>query len=605
MPKVIFSFAGTGDDGKFDDQELEKQSFNDDVIRVYFKGCQKKNIGNGVVFPDLEIVASKIRAAFTADKLLDLDKLEAEFGDGIYVIKGRDNNQGKIDNIGLQGFSRGAVTCFSVAQKLDDLAIPMDIIANQPVPGEIFDSTPFSLYKKYHDLTKCKNIRSAVTLLVTHNLEKGFLHNNFFQQMVAKFPQETDAKNWLIPHHSHKDWLGREIIDWHIKMQFLKQGYTQQRPRYDSNFEARIKERYGDDLFEDFNRTLYFTPPEFSQKIFGTEEANISIDPLYTDMLIEEAKRILESISTVRPADFSITASQANAIITIYKLYREDSQLIDPGKELLELILKNDRQSKKFIEIVNKIDSVTTYLAQVIRDEKKGEDSSKNTKTTLIVNHSKVFKREIFEASFDYLTAGEKDLNTFVKRIDNAQREFEKQALDFNRSIIGKATKLIAEIVLVVTGVFSIIDPIFKVTTGEWLSFNETRSTCAMKQSLQEIKATACNQEAELDDLDALKLELEKYIKKHELQQSSKFWSRFSDISEHVELIAAKELIKLCGEEMDFERFSTEMLFALSNGELGEIVKKYNIPELREAQNMKCDDIIDLLDNPFCSPQKK
>lgn len=80
MPKVIFSFAGTRDNGEVDTEKLEKQSFNDDVIRVYFRGCQEKNMGNGQIFPDLEIVASKIRAAFTADKLLDLDEVSKNDG---------------------------------------------------------------------------------------------------------------------------------------------------------------------------------------------------------------------------------------------------------------------------------------------------------------------------------------------------------------------------------------------------------------------------------------------------------------------------------------------------------------------------------------------
>lgn len=61
MTKVIFFFAGTGDDGenyrsmKEDGSSLEEEGcpFPDNVIRIYIKGCQEKRVGNGFLFPDL------------------------------------------------------------------------------------------------------------------------------------------------------------------------------------------------------------------------------------------------------------------------------------------------------------------------------------------------------------------------------------------------------------------------------------------------------------------------------------------------------------------------------------------------------------------------
>lgn len=131
--KIVFSFAGTGDTGEqYAENEEITGRFNQDVIRVYFRGCQHKQIGNGFIFPDIESVADRIRKIFDENKTIDLGLLHKEFGDGIVKIKGpQDYRKVEITDIGLKGFSRGAVTTFAVAKKLDELNIPMDIIANQ------------------------------------------------------------------------------------------------------------------------------------------------------------------------------------------------------------------------------------------------------------------------------------------------------------------------------------------------------------------------------------------------------------------------------------------------------------------------------------------
>jgi hypothetical protein len=131
MAKVVFFFAGTGDDGEQYFLDKEHQStFKDDVIRVYIKGCQEELVGNGFLFPDLEIAANNVRNAFEGNQL-NLTKLKENFGDGLYHIQ---SNRGvnvtqTIESIALEGFSRGAVTTYATAKKLDDLDIPIDITA--------------------------------------------------------------------------------------------------------------------------------------------------------------------------------------------------------------------------------------------------------------------------------------------------------------------------------------------------------------------------------------------------------------------------------------------------------------------------------------------
>ena len=40
----MFFFAGTGDDGAYSCYQREKYVYNDDVIRIYVKGCQAKGV---------------------------------------------------------------------------------------------------------------------------------------------------------------------------------------------------------------------------------------------------------------------------------------------------------------------------------------------------------------------------------------------------------------------------------------------------------------------------------------------------------------------------------------------------------------------------------
>lgn len=54
------------------------ETFNDDVIRVYFNGCQDKHIGGhsklkGYLDPNLDVVANKVRRTFSKDGVVTLN----------------------------------------------------------------------------------------------------------------------------------------------------------------------------------------------------------------------------------------------------------------------------------------------------------------------------------------------------------------------------------------------------------------------------------------------------------------------------------------------------------------------------------------------------
>lgn len=479
MTKIVFCFAGTGDPGDQYAMDLEyNNNFNDDVIRVYLRGCQDENIGGGdFLFPDLDIAANKIRNAFNQeDGTIDLQKLQHDLGDGICRIAGpKKLVNPQIESIGLQGFSRGAVSTFATAKKLNDLNIPMDIIANQPVPGEFSEQS--ALYTKYHDLTQCTNIRSATTLLATHNLENGFLHNKFFHQMVAKFPEDTKTNTWLMPHQAHLEWFAHHIVPIHIQKLFLAAGYASLPVDVNQDLvDKTLKRNY-------VHSDVYFTPREFSQKVFGANGAVFTKDPVYLEMIREQAHKIF-------PLPTALTDEQASAIVAISKT----STLYNKEKAQLYLFVsESTEQAKKFTQIVTKVDEVTNFLAHVVRDEEVN-GYRENNKSRLIKLHSQQYKGDVFKNSYAYLTKDNptpEEKKEFTKSILEADKRFDESALSIDRGVARKALKIITNTILHVTGLFLIANTLNLAINGEWLFFNKTRSGGVIKNVTSDVKDIA------------------------------------------------------------------------------------------------------------------
>ena len=173
MQNIIFFFGGTGAE-RSGFKEVSKKLDNN-VIKVHLKGHYTSIGGTSIegAIPDLDIGAKNIRNAFNNSKL-NLTSLLNIYGDAIVnkeELKQIENQLKKstlhgqanilIDSIGMAGISRGAVSCYSSARQLNDLNIPMDIFADQPVPGNsnLNINTDKSEFFKNCDLTKCNNIR--------------------------------------------------------------------------------------------------------------------------------------------------------------------------------------------------------------------------------------------------------------------------------------------------------------------------------------------------------------------------------------------------------------------------------------------------------------
>lgn len=476
MSKVIFLFAGTGDDGfGYYHMKETKSQFHDDVLRIYIKGCHKKGVGNGFLFPDLEIAANNVRNAFEGNEL-DLVKLRELFAGGLYTIEGRkpDNNKVQVDELTLDGFSRGAVTVFATAKKLDDLNIPMHIIANQPVPGDT--GIARGLYSRYCDLRGCHNIKSAHTFLASSNLEQGFVHNYFFRQMVAKFSDEVNAQQIIFPHQHHVKWFTSSPIHNYANKLMAGNGLT---PSLD--YESAIREWY-----QNNKNRYFFTPHKFMQNVYGADGV-FSKDPIYLDVLVTTAHELLAQNNM--EAEAAINPEQANAIIAI--AHMSDEAINSEIKiKLYSLVLKDAKRAEQFVNIVNKVTEICDYLPYVTLD-------GVSNKSQLIKLHANNYKRSIVVDSFDFLSKDKpsiKDKQHFSGNIYKAESIFREQALGIERTTMRTILKLLTNFITHITGLALIVNTINKVKTGNWLLFQHNRSENAVRDTRKKI----------LDDVDIL-----------------------------------------------------------------------------------------------------
>lgn len=167
------------------------------------------------------------------------------------------------------------------------------------------------MYSKYHDLRECNNIRSATTLLGSYHLEEDPIQNLFFKQMIAKFHDDTEVNNWLLPFDNHLDWLKgssskKQIFDVHIDHQLA---------RWDYSKEMYPPEQNLPDRYDYIGKTMYFTPQALSQKIWGSDKS-ITKDKFYLDWLIKKAQFAFNSISNEQKIP-TLNSKQAMAIMAI------------------------------------------------------------------------------------------------------------------------------------------------------------------------------------------------------------------------------------------------------------------------------------------------
>lgn len=224
---LLIHFCGTGDTGETFYNNCEYLKQLTDLRIIFVEGCDHPQVCNAYLFPDLEEFARRfVSYLFTRKTTHNIVQsptflfIRTQYLSqvGINVAHSSlnlgDLNQAGITGIILSGYSRGAVVCFNVARALFNIApeIPVDVIADQPVPGNyyplFFNNAGRAL--DCHDLLNLKNvyfILGAYTGFVVENKTRyrNESHVAFFSQIVPHLSYTTQQTICVIPRESHHE----------------------------------------------------------------------------------------------------------------------------------------------------------------------------------------------------------------------------------------------------------------------------------------------------------------------------------------------------------------------------------------------------------------
>lgn len=486
--RIVFCFSGTSDPGEYFAADLEKNNlFYGSVIRVYIRGCSHYAVGGlgGGLLPDLEGLAAKIRMAFDAsDNSFNLDKLKSLLGAGICRIEGtlKDTNP-VIESIGLYGFSRGAVSTFATARHLDDLNIPIDILANQPVPGEACKNTCYSLYRKNHDLRTCLNIRSATTLLAAVNRENSPVENGFYNQMVAKFASSAMSKNLLIPHQRHlrESW----IVPIHINKFFNAHHYaaTPMEIFFDEDLDGLLEAFY-----TAYSDNFAYTPGFFSQPLFGAKRQVIAKDPAWIASISQKAFNILSAAKMSLTEELS--EEQAFAILAIHKA---NSLTVQDDLALYQFILDENEKSLNFIRFINQICEMMDYLIICVIKLNSHESRSK-------IDHANAFKMQCIEKAYALFVQNSSsfaDKKALVKGVKEDYLRFMQLTANKDQGFLQSALNFVLQVVFVFTGIHGVHQITEKQTASNWLFYQRRQQIKTAWKEIPVLKIAASREEQE------------------------------------------------------------------------------------------------------------
>ncbi|KTD56036.1 hypothetical protein Lsai_2166 [Legionella sainthelensi] len=353
VKKILFVFAGTGVNAQmirdFTEGRTEDtgETFNDDVIRVYFNGCQDKHIGGhsklkGYLDPNLDVVANKVRRAFSKDGVvtLNLSELKREFGSAV-IIEPKEGlmDVEEVNDITLNGFSRGAVATFATARALDDLDTPLSILAEDPVPGNDRQDTykHDSLYGKNFDLSHCSNIARGEILLGTYSKHNKGWENKWFRQMAPKFNTTTDSHIFMVPKKMHVEFNRRTAT-------------------YTSSFLYNRGLTAVSLAWREENDRAYVIPKVEQQKFHFGVVGRAEYLPSYKRSVLRDLKNQYEP-EILCPLDEDSRFKWAQALLALHHATMDESVF----ETLSKAVLKNTDKAKGLREFIVEFDSIVQY----------------------------------------------------------------------------------------------------------------------------------------------------------------------------------------------------------------------------------------------------
>ncbi|CDZ76307.1 hypothetical protein BN59_00574 [Legionella massiliensis] len=307
---LVINFCGTGDNGS---GFLDGYDYvhSEQVKTLFVEGCDKEEVCDAAIFPDLKNFAQRFaQGVFSAEgenlRLTTHDLHNLAMGISRANVNAGDVAK-SITGITLCGYSRGAVTCFEVAKVLKEIApsIPIDIVADQPVPGNIFQ-VPGANANSIADCSKLDNLENVSVILGAYTgqlymddsniptriaTQLGrFVHRAAFSQVVPKLSNKTNRDLIVIPRESHHQLLANMPVGAeHLHMQIAK--YLSLKGLVSTEALDRKTREAGRTYTRDYGKSVYPYPQVNKlQSFFGLskKEAYQHLDKLHPSALLKK-----------------------------------------------------------------------------------------------------------------------------------------------------------------------------------------------------------------------------------------------------------------------------------------------------------------------------
>ncbi|CDZ76453.1 hypothetical protein BN59_00722 [Legionella massiliensis] len=378
--KILFVFAGTGGEASDEHSRFEEISdtdpvpYKEDVVRVYFSGCQYSQIGGrstlmGLISPNLDTVGKNIKNCFNLNNYLSLNELQEKFGNAVIIEGAEGEDLIPVDSIDMTGFSRGAVTTFSVARHLDELNIPMSLLAVEPVPGHSKQNAKKngSEFVKNCDLTGLQNLVQAEVMLgayTKHPVLTMPFHGKFFRQMAPLFPSNCDTSIYTYPKFDHNE-ANRTL---HQRMfNFIKR-------RNLSPFE---------DIPANNNDTVFFVPKVVQQKFLPGVDGRLQILPEIKEKLFALVAQKYPDLQTRLG---TLSTKQLQALHALKQCYTSKEHLVN--------IVISDRtsQAEAIREFIIEFENINQYINKQFQ---RGNDLSPT-------NPVQIFRNNVYNLLRDF-----------------------------------------------------------------------------------------------------------------------------------------------------------------------------------------------------------
>ncbi|MBA2650864.1 MAG: hypothetical protein H0U73_01135 [Tatlockia sp.] len=189
---LVIYFCGTANPGHTFHDQFDYADF---LPKIFVKGCDSKEVCDSSIFPNLHDFACRFTNTLFDKKSNKLAKLSVSALESLGIRLDRTDLKGKedeeIESITLCGYSRGAVTCFEVAKVLHLIApnIPVDIVADQPVPGNSY-SVIGSNAASIIDCSNLSNLKNVSIIL------GSYTGTNNLVDIHVKFEMPTDINDY-------------------------------------------------------------------------------------------------------------------------------------------------------------------------------------------------------------------------------------------------------------------------------------------------------------------------------------------------------------------------------------------------------------------------